>query len=213
MAIFKQKSSKGTIYGVRIWHDGKDIRKVIGSDRKQAELVEAALIKEIRESKAVGQQWTGLEAVRKAKRSKSFAEAAQDYMDERANFKPSTIQSYQCILKNYLLPVFGKLPLRSVTEGQVAKFQATIAQKISPIRTNTIMQLLRSIMDTAVRRNDISSSPAKNVRRVPELRAKVDPLSEAEIDLALLNVDRHYRALFTMLAFTGARPNELLALR
>lgn len=41
----------------------------------------------------------------------------------------------------------------------------------------------------------------------------MDPLEESDLELALAHIDDHYRPLFTTLAFTGARPNELLALR
>ena len=53
----------------------------------------------------------------------------------------------------------------------------------------------------------------KVVRPMQEPKPKIDPLSETELDLVLDNMDEHYRPLFTALAFTGARPNELFALR
>jgi integrase len=59
----------------------------------------------------------------------------------------------------------------------------------------------------------MKSNPADDVKRIREPKADVDPLSLNEIELALANIDPHFRPLFTCLAWTGARPNELLALR
>jgi integrase len=36
---------------------------------------------------------------------------------------------------------------------------------------------------------------------------------EVRLDIVLRIIDDHYQQLFTVLAFTGARPNEILALR
>ncbi len=46
-----------------------------------------------------------------------------------------------------------------------------------------------------------------------ESKVAIQPLSEAELNLVLSNIEEHYRPLFLTLAYTGARPNELLALR
>jgi integrase len=51
------------------------------------------------------------------------------------------------------------------------------------------------------------------VRPLQESKTKIDPLSEEELNLALSHIEPHFLPLFTTLAFTGARPNELLALR
>ena len=200
MAIFK----RGKIYGVRIWHERRDIRKIIGYDRREAELAEIALKKEIASAKAAGQQWTGLETVRKARKPKTFAQATNDYLDERAHFKPSTLESYQSIFKTHLMPEFGNQSLRNISESQIAKFQARLNSKVSPARTNTIMQLLRSVFTVAARRGDISISPALAVRRTQEPKAKIEPLSEQELEMVLAKIDNHYLPLFITLAFTGA---------
>jgi len=75
------------------------------------------------------------------------------------------------------------------------------------------MQLLRSILDQAYREGDIETDPTKSVKRVQEPKTKIDPLSEEELSLFLAKVDKHYKPIFTTLAYTGARPNELQALR
>lgn len=203
----------GKNYYVRILHQGQDVRRKVGSDRKAAEAVLAKLEAEISMSKAAGFAWTGLEQIKQTRSPKTFAEVANEYLDERAHYKSSSISSYRSICKTYLLPAFGKQYVASITEAKVAKFQSKLSQKVSASRTNTIIQLLRSMMATAVRRNYASCDPCANIKRLQEPRVKVDPLSEEELRLAISMVPLHYVPLFTTLAYTGARPNELLALR
>jgi integrase len=171
---------------------------------------------ELRKQVAVGRafdDWDGLQQLVAPKNKKTFAEAAEAYMQEKA-LKPSTTATYQDILKTHLLPQFGALELRKVTEEMIAQFQADLRRKdLSPRRVNTIIQVLSSILRVSVRRKVIKENPADNVDRVQEPKADIDPLSREELELALASVDPYFRPLFTCLAWTGARPNELLALR
>ena len=88
-----------------------------------------------------------------------------------------------------------------------------LRRDLSPRRVNSIIQLLRSILKVSVRRKIIKENPADNVDRVSEPKTDIDPLSRNELELALSNIDPFFRPLFSCLAWTGARPNELLALR
>ncbi len=112
-----------------------------------------------------------------------------------------------------MLPEFGKLTFKSIDSSHLRKYQVKISKEISAAKVNTIMQLLRSILAQEYREGHIGRDPTSSVRRMQEVRTDVYPLSSAELELALENIDQHYHALFTTLAFTEARPNELLALR
>ena len=157
--------------------------------------------------------WSGLEKFVEPKETKTFSEAATEYMDGRANYKKSSISSYKTILNHYLLPNFGSTPLLSITDLDIRKFQAAISKDISPARVNTVMQLLRSILEEQQRQGVLARNPSVSVRRMQEAKTKVDPLSDEELALVFAKVDKHYLPLFKVLAFTGARPNELTALR
>lgn len=213
MPIFKS----GTNYGVRVLYrlNGvkHDIRKIVGPDRKQAALLLSELKRQIAEAKVLNTPWAGLDELKKAKKQKTFQEAAADYMAERQHYKASTLASYESILRTYLIPRFGKLPLAAISNVQVSKFQSELCTKISTSRVKTVRQLLRSILLIAVKRGDMKRNPADDLPKLDSDPVDVDPLSEAELELVLSKIDSHYKALFVTLAFTGARPNELLALR
>lgn len=207
-------------YYIRIKHYGRDYEKVIGSDKKLAELALAQVKLEIKKSKLAGQGWDGFEKFSKAAKPRTFGDAAIDYIEERADYKQSTIKAYGYILNQALLPAFGRLPLKEITDSRLRKFQVELGTQkttggkvLSQSRINTVMQLMRSILGQEKRAGRIDRNPSEAVRRLDEPKAKIDPLTDEELNLVLSCVTPHYRAFFTALAYTGARPNEMQALR
>ena len=100
-----------------------------------------------------------------------------------------------------------------MTESHLRKFQARLCDRVASSRVNIFMQLLRRILKQEFRQGSLERSPAIAINREEEPKPVIDPLSESELSLALSNVEPHYRPLFTTLAYTGARPNEIIALR
>lgn len=123
------------------------------------------------------------------------------------------MRGYNEVLKNYLLPEFGSLRLDHLTEERIAKFKANISQTVSPVRANNILGLLRYILKVCLRRKLIGENPATGIDRLKEPPTKIDPLSPEDLQAVLNKISHHYKPLFTCLAWTGARPNELMALR
>jgi integrase len=208
-------------YELRIKHYGKEYKKVLGPDRHKALKVNAAVKQDIKEKRLSKQDWTGAEWFKKAPgKPRTFADEAQAYLDERANYKASSLTSYRSILNGYLLPSFGDVPIKDLTSSRLRKYQSVLSahktsggQTLSPSRVNTIMQLLRSILKQAENEGAIDRDPSKGVRRLQEAKSKIDPLDDGELDLALSCVSKHFQPFFIAQAFTGARPNELQALR
>ena len=186
--------------------------KSFGRDRKAAELALAEILKHRAVANATN-DWSGLAEFTKPKTRKTFSEVAEDYLAERASLKYSTLRGYREVLKNYLLPSFGKMEISDITEEDVARFQAEVSKNVSAVRTNNIMGLLRYIMKVCLRRKLITENPTVGVRPLTEKQPDIDPLTKEELDLAISKFVPHYRPLFTCLAWTGARPNELFALR
>ncbi|MBI1272234.1 tyrosine-type recombinase/integrase [bacterium] len=211
MGVYRDKSSGN--YGIRFQYYSREFKKIIGPDKRAAEIALQEVKNDIRIKKLAGQKWEGFQKLQRDTTPRTFADAAKDYMEERATNKPSTMVGYRSILNRHLLPVFGKIPLSAITSSQLKKFQAKLSDGRSERRVNGIMQLLRSILDQEYKEGRIDRDPSISVKRQEEPKADIDPLSEEELDLVLGNIDKHYRPLFTTLAFTGARPNEIIALR
>lgn len=209
--LLNKKTGK---YYIRFNYNGRDFEKHFGRDKRAAEIALAEVKNEIRIAKLSGQGWDGFTKLKKATRPKTFAEAAQEYMDERANFKASSIAAYNSILKANLLPEFGSRALTDISETSIRKYMVTLTKKgTSESRINTVIQLLRSIMGQAYRKGEIPFDPCLAVKRLQEQKVNVDPFAEDDLRLALSCVTPQFYAFFVAQAYTGARPNELQALR
>ncbi len=203
---------RGNSFYINVKANGERFRKSFGSDKRAAELALA----EIRKQRAVARasdDWSGLEQVTKPASTIMFREVAETYTAERRHHKASSIATYNDILQTHLLPEFGKLQVRKVSEARIAQFQSKLAAKLSARRTNSIMQLLRSILKTCVRRKLVTDNAADGVDRLKEPQADINPLTKDELSQVLDNIDPHFVPLFVCLAWTGARPNEMQALR
>ena len=131
-----------------------------------------------------------------------------------------TVSSLACLLRN-------PPDRHDITAEDVRAFNAelqktllkkhkaglTTYQPMSARRVNTVMQLLRTVCAQAVIDDKIQRDPTLSVKRVKLTKSDVDPLSREELEVALAAIPVHYQPIFITLAFTGARPNELLALR
>ncbi len=213
----KGLSIKKNEYHIRLRIYGRDHKERIGPVSRENRARAEARLRELKNQLLIAQQ-TGnpgaiLHQLEAAQEKLTFKEVAKEYMAERQDAKPSTITSYTSILEHHLLPRFGDRDLKLITEAMVAKFQSDLAKNGSPSRCNTVMQLFRSIFSVAVRRGYCHIDPTKNVPRKQEPKPKVDPLSEDELELVFRALDPHWKPLYICLAYTGARPNELLALR
>lgn len=215
----KQKGNlyrRGKSWYVAVVIDGKLIRRSFGPDRNAAEAVLAELLKKRAIARATGEAWTGLEEIQKSKSKANitFAEVAEEYFQrEKAGWKNSTVVTYRDILKCHLLPAFGRQRVRNISTADVAGFRTRLAERLSASRVNRIMTMLRLLLNMCVSEEIIRKNPAHGVRKLQQPNPDVDPLPHYELNKALAHIDQHFRPLFTCLAWTGARPNELLALR
>ena len=203
---------RGNVWYVRCQVNGRLCRKAVGKDKIEADAILAELKKQRALFRITG-DWSGLEAFFQTKERKTFAEVAATYLAERPHLKSSTKRGYTEILKNYLLPAFGNLYVDHITEEQISKFQADISQRVSATRTNNILGPLRYILKTCVRRRLIRDNPVLNVPPLREEEPVIDPLTLDELERVISALKPYQRPLFITLAWTGARPDELFALK
>lgn len=204
---------RGKIYYVRALVDGVEIRKAVGPDKALAAQAQKSIEKEIAIAKAAGKHWTGIDKIVADRDQMTFSEAAQNYLEQLANPKPSTVASYEHRLKRHLLPFFGDMPLADIKPMHIRKFQAGLSKSVSAVHTNSIVQLLRSITKQAVQDEVLDKDPCVAVKRLEEQSQDIDPFDSEELELLLSKIEPHHRPFFTVQAYTGARPNELMALR
>ena len=137
-----------------------------------------------------------------------------NYLDN-AGVKPSTRYSYESILKKWIKPFFGNMPLEEITPSTVSKFMASLGSRgLSPKYRRNVYNLLKLLFDIAVEYDFIPASPIRPKVHRPKVDRTEKPIfSVAQAKAILETADPLYRPLLATLAMTGIRAGELLGLR
>jgi integrase len=155
---------------------------------------------------------------------KEFAESYWKPYTVKKNHQVSTLDQRTSILENHLLPFFGKKLMREIQPSDISKFllqkaNETPRKKGEENYSNSTMLafygVLRVIFDLAEQNDVIVKSPIRSKLHKPEkLKVEKPTLNSSQIRkvLALLP-DEQERLLVLLLAVTGMRVGECLALR
>lgn len=151
-----------------------------------------------------------------------------EYIAEQRNYwAAGTLNNYEYGFEKHIKPKFGLKKVSRLTSDDIEKFYKSLVQnKENPLKIDTVLtldKLLNPALQIAVKRNIIRVNPAIGV--IGQIRKKCpEGLSEPKHALetgqqdALLEYIKNdciyaqYYPLFYMLAWTGCRINELLAL-
>lgn len=131
------------------------------------------------------------------------------------NFKPSTQHGYKTVLSRHVLPAWRKEALREIDRLAI---QQWVAEKFrrgtgwQTVRNSWV--LLSSILESAVEYGYLQSNPARGVRFPPKaLKQKPRLIAGDDFSRLLTHLDEPYRTMVSLIAATGLRVGELLALR
>ncbi len=135
------------------------------------------------------------------------------YLDRR-QIKPSTKQSYGCVLKLHVLPSLGTLLIRDVSPLHIEKLlQSQLERGSSPKTVRNVVGILQSIFSLAVDNDLIARSPVRDKHK-PRVNRSEKPVWGAEqLKLIVEAVPIRYRSFFQCAMLTGARLGELLGLQ
>ncbi|MDD2786024.1 MAG: tyrosine-type recombinase/integrase [Patescibacteria group bacterium] len=135
----------------------------------------------------------------------------RDYVAVRN--RHATIRSKRVVLRQHLLPAFGPLPMRAITEERIDQLASALkAQGMSPKTINNIFSVLRTCLGSAVRWNLLASVPPIPMLKVPEHAYKY--LSADEVQrLVAATKPGYWRTFIVFLAHTGCRFGEAAAIR
>lgn len=145
--------------------------------------------------------------------------------------KTRTKETYNQILKCYVLPVFGQNKLNKITTQSYQEFLNDLGKRLSP---STVIKVRRySIMcfDAAMRYGYIATNPLRNTRPPRQHRNEIRALSVDELNsiISIAHAGKYqkeprnddggtylkdcYYALITLAIDTGMRRGEILGLR
>jgi integrase len=186
----------------------KEKTEVLASTAKKKALEEGQ--KRMREINKINQS-----SPRPSLTFESFANGLWRSFVANKNYKPSTVSSYQSMLDNYVLPLLGKKLLNQIGPEQVTSFLEDVrAGGVSSKYLLNLYTLVRLMFEVAVEYDLIEVNPVRKKLHRPSWERKEKPaLSAEEIRRVIERVPERYRMLFVLVALTGLRVGELLALR
>lgn len=132
-----------------------------------------------------------------------------------SNRRPSTVQTYQTIVRTLVVPGVGHLTLDTLTAREVeAWVTRLVASGKSASTIHKAVDILGLALDVAVRDGKVRTNAARDVDKPRITRTEVDFFTSDQV-AALRQAAQGYRLdpLLTLAAFTGLRRGEALALR
>lgn len=208
MAVYQVRKAKQIIgYKIR-WYDsdGRQRKKTVkGIVREEAVRIE----REILAKRDRGEKLPDL------RHAPTFEAFAKLWMDESApHWKPSTLEQYHSIVERHLVPTLGTLRVSAIPEGAVRRYITTLKERgLSERRINLVVLVLKMIVKLAIRRKWLADDPLREVKMLREPKADVHPFSPEEVEQFLAKCPTWWRPYFVTAFWTGARPNELAALK
>ena len=129
--------------------------------------------------------------------------------------KPKTIAGYESILNRWVLPRFGEVRISRVTWNSIEEFKVELLDAgKSAQTTRNILNVVKPILQVAVRDGAIPTNPAHDVRLPKQKTSTVARFETSETITALAeSMDPQSGLIVLVAAFTGLRAGECAALR
>jgi integrase len=162
----------------------------------------------------------------------TFCDYADDWVDRyqgrgRNGFREETRKKYRADLERYAFPYFGKRLRRrlgQVTPRDISGFVAWLCDEkvhgrfLSDSRVRNIVAPVRACLATAVEEGVIRQNPAARIRlphrpRIEDDGETIRVLTHEQLAMFLALVHPDYKLFFRLLACTGLRYSEAIALQ
>jgi integrase len=216
MGVKVREKKKGSgVWWIFIDHQGRRKAKKVGKDKKVAENI----AKKVEAKLALGDM--GL-VENKTVVAATFEEYANTWktLTVPATCKPSTESDYKGILKNHVLPVFGKTTVNEINRFMVKRF---LLKKISNGYANSTVTHMKNaisgVLNLAIDDEVLPTNPAHNIGKIfkkQNPKPKIDPFNVDELatllDMYQIHFPRHYPLILTF-SRTGIRFGEGLGLK
>jgi integrase len=141
----------------------------------------------------------------------SFAEAWRAKVLETAIFKPSSKSSFRSILRSHLIPVFSFRQMTTIGTEDIQEFIAKTPLNGKTIRN--IIGCMSTMWKDAKAWGYVTEDIFQGLRLPRIVRGDGPVFTAAQVRLILQFSDEPYRTLYDLLAQTGARIGEALALK
>jgi integrase len=141
----------------------------------------------------------------------------------KPELSPATARGYEWIIKTYITPTLGKVPLARLRTAQLDRFYAKLragggqnGRPLSPATVRQVHAILRRALQQGIRWGWIATNPA-DLASPPRVRAQEVAPPEPDDVVRLIEAaaakDSDLGCYLHLAATTGARRGELCALR
>lgn len=213
------RTSGGKTWYLRYMNERGKVRQLRIADVRDMSLADARKRADLLRGKvAVGQDPAEQKvAIRQVPTFEEFIE--KRYMPFVKGYKRSW-KTDESLLKNHLLPVFGKRHLDEIGRHEIIEMHHARRQDgASPASANRLLVMMRYIFNLALKWSipGVKANPASGVRMLEENNKRERYLSAAEVqalyDELVKSDNRMLRYIVPMLIYTGARRREVLNAR
>ncbi|MFN2506432.1 MAG: tyrosine-type recombinase/integrase [Acidimicrobiales bacterium] len=144
-------------------------------------------------------------------RLSSYATA---WVSDHPKLRPRTRRFYQDLLRLHILPSIGNVEIGRLTPRQIRTWYSRLAGESGPGSSTAAKayRLLHAIMATATADELVAKNPCMLANAGREHPAERPVVTVAQVFELAGAVDRHFRLLVLMAAFTGLRRSELFGL-
>lgn len=128
--------------------------------------------------------------------------------------KPLTLQSYQGIIKNHILPAVGAVELQAVKGTHIQKlYNAMTIAGLSGKTVKNVSAVLHKAFSIALKQGVIQANPCDAAELPKVERHEISPLADDEIPLFLSAINSSpMRNAYALCLFAGLREGECLGL-
>jgi integrase len=204
----------GTVYDVNIKTKTADGWKTHGKrgflTRQEAAQYEAEM-----KTKLLSPTFVPVKAVDEKRTLKEYLESWLE-THGNANLRPSTVYSYQGIIKNHIIPYIGNLTLSKVTPETLDKLFAVLAEKgLSQTTVRYTQRVLSVSLEAARKYNYIKTNPAKDIITKFKPKPEVpDPYTVEQVQQLFSNaIGKEWQMHIVLAGLYGLRRGEVLGLR
>jgi integrase len=151
--------------------------------------------------------------------SLTVSEYLEAWLTGKHALKPKTMSLYRDFTINYLVPHLGQIRLLELRAHHLDRMYANITlgmrgQPLSPSTIRRIHAVLRSALNSAVKRRLIPYSPADHIELAPENPKRPKPWTAEQCQTFLGDIAEDRLAnLYHLILFTGMRRGEAIGLR
>jgi integrase len=143
----------------------------------------------------------------------TVAEWSHVWVATKSHLKPRTREKYDSVLRIWVLPRWGPVPLIAVTHADVVAWVAQVREQVSAAQTRHALDIVSQMLKLAVRDGRLARNVTEGVSKPRVPRPEQRFLSYKEVARLAGECQPPYDLLVIILAFTGLRFGEVAALR